>query len=372
MINDINDPAQELASQKRLRILFVQAGLQAGGAEKVINLVASHYSELGHDVTVVALSGSATDSFFTYPPSIRIVTMNDLGLSGARRVVSRVRFLRKTFKSVAPDVIISFLTKVNVMSLLAGFGLHPRIVIAERNNPVEQNASWIWYRATNLLGNRAARIVLQTVASLPVVARSLRNKVTVIPNPVAVLPSQPAINRHSKRFVAVGRLEKQKGFDLLLEAFVLVAGKDDACTLTIFGQGPELGALQAQANMAGLANRVSFPGVTNRPGAWVNSGDIFVLSSRFEGFPNVLLEAMSFGLPSVAFDCPWGPSEIIENGKDGILVPSGDTAALAAAMLHVLADPEKQADLGRAARVSVKRFETGQILAMWDELLELV
>ncbi|TGV62805.1 glycosyltransferase, partial [Mesorhizobium sp. M2D.F.Ca.ET.160.01.1.1] len=111
------------------------------------------------------------------------------------------------------------------------------------------------------------------------------------------------------RFVAVGRLEKQKGFDLLLEAFSRVARQLPMVTLVIFGEGPERAALEQQARGLGIADRVRMPGVTNSPVGWLSVGDIFVLSSRFEGFPNVLLEALMAGMATVAFDCPWGPAD---------------------------------------------------------------
>src|SRR6185295_12404004 len=105
-----------------------------------------------------------------------------------------------------------------------------------------------------------------------------------------------------------------KGFDLLLRSFAQVAPEEPSATLTIFGEGSERGRLESDVQSLGLMDRVRLPGQTAKPGAWLEEGDVFVLSSRFEGFPNVLVEAMGAGLPSIAFDCPWGPSTIMEQG----------------------------------------------------------
>src|SRR3989337_2116886 len=112
-------------------------------------------------------------------------------------------------------------------------------------------------------------------------------------------------NNVGQRIVAVGRLEHQKGFDLLLHAFARIAPEWPEASLTIFGEGPLRGMLEEQVKQQNIFGRAFFPGVSKTPGSWIQCANIFVLSSRFEGFPNVLVEAMTAGLPVVAFDCPW-------------------------------------------------------------------
>ena len=167
----------------------------------------------------------------------------------------------------------------------------------------------------------------------------------------------------------MGRLVRQKGFDLLLEAFARALPDAPNATLTIFGEGPERAALDAQASALGIRDSVRFPGVTETPGAWLEAGEIFVLSSRFEGFPNVLVEALAGGLATIAFDCPWGPSTILSDLNSGILVPPEDVDALGRALRCLTTDQELRARLAAAAPAAVSRFSPANVFAQWDEVL---
>lgn len=357
------------------KIVFVLAGLQAGGAEKVVNLIARHLAGQGHEVSVIAFQGSRESSYFEYPDGIRILTNAEGEHSspgGWRRVLGRVRFLRVTLKQVQPDLIISFLTKVNVMTLAACLSLPFPIIIAERNNPLRQEASRVWQFAIGLLGRRAARLIMQTQASVASLPSHLQDNAVVIPNPAPARTAHQRASAFNNCFVAVGRLEKQKGFDLLLTAFAEVAKSMPNAKLTIFGEGPDLQDLENLAVTLNCREKVTFAGVTAQPGQWTASGDIFVLSSRYEGFPNVLLEAMSCGMPSIAFDCPWGPAEIITSGIDGLLVPEADTKALAAAMHTLLADANLRTRLSQNTAAAIARFQTDAVLRQWDSQIDSI
>jgi glycosyltransferase involved in cell wall biosynthesis len=196
----------------------------------------------------------------------------------------------------------------------------------------------------------------------------IRRRGRVIPNPVDLTPAATP-RPGAGRLVAVGRLVHQKGFDLLLPAFAKLAPDHPEWTLTIWGEGEQRAALEALGARLGLAERVQLPGVTEQPGQWVEEADVFVLSSRYESFGNVITEAMAAGLPVIAFDCPWGPGDIIRDGEDGLLVSPEDVDALAAAMRRLIVDADLRRRLGEKAATNVQRFARAAIIAQWDALV---
>jgi glycosyltransferase involved in cell wall biosynthesis len=167
----------------------------------------------------------------------------------------------------------------------------------------------------------------------------------------------------------MGRLVRQKGFDLLLEAFARCRTSHPRWTLRILGRGEERQALEAQARALNLGDAVEFAGVVKNPQDHLAQSQLFVLSSRYEGFPNALLEAMASGLAVVATDCPTGPADIVTHDENGLLVPAGDVGALAAAMDRLMSDAGERRRLGERAREVQARFAPETILAAWDRLL---
>jgi glycosyltransferase involved in cell wall biosynthesis len=177
----------------------------------------------------------------------------------------------------------------------------------------------------------------------------------------------PDAAHDAKRLVAAGRLTSQKGFDMLLDAFATVAAKHPDWTLTIYGEGPLRQQLTRRRDELGLTGVVGLPGLTDRLDAELAASSMFVLSSRFEGLPMVLLEAMSTGLPVVAFDCPTGPGEVVHDGVNGRLVPALDADALGAAIIRLIEDPDRRRAMGAAAHTSSRRFFMPSVRESWQQ-----
>jgi glycosyltransferase involved in cell wall biosynthesis len=173
--------------------------------------------------------------------------------------------------------------------------------------------------------------------------------------------------------VAAGRLTRQKGFDLLLEAWAQVVPQRPGWTLRVYGNGTDRRRLQRQLLDLGLHNEVRFMGSARHLGRELAKGSVFAFSSRFEGFGMVILEAMSKGLPVVSFDCPRGPGEIIDHGVDGVLVPPGDVPAFAEALLELTGDEQERRRLAEAGLRTVSRYDQAVVGRRWTALVhELV
>jgi glycosyltransferase involved in cell wall biosynthesis len=207
--------------------------------------------------------------------------------------------------------------------------------------------------------DRAAYQDLLGAAGTPVIA---------IPNAVPDVPLGPG-DPGAHKLIAAGRLERQKGFDLLLEAFAAVAAQHPDWTLDIYGRGSRGEPLGQIVVDLGLDGRVRINPPTDRLGEQMRNASVFVLSSRFEGFPLVLLEALAAGLAVVSFDCPTGPGEILIDGTSGLLVPPEDVHALAAALDRIMGDESLRRRLAAAAPAAVLPYSPQQVGRRWDKLL---
>jgi len=222
-------------------------------------------------------------------------------------------------------VIVSFTDRTNVLTLLAARGLDVPVVVSERIDPRRHSIGSAWNMLRRLTYPSASALVVQTHAvrewATDLVAAP---RVAVIPNPLRPA-SGPIASASGRAYVitAIGRLVPQKGFDVLIRAFAMLAEDYPAWSLTIHGEGPERTALESLAATLAVSDRVSLPGRTNDSARVLNASSIFALPSRYEGFPMVLLEALSCGCACIASGCDSGPAEVVTNRPSGLLVPGG-------------------------------------------------
>ncbi|HEV8000550.1 MAG TPA: glycosyltransferase family 4 protein [Planctomycetaceae bacterium] len=361
------------------RLTLVVPSLALGGAERVVANMANHWAAGGDTVKVITLSAATTDTYSLDPAVTRIALDLMRESVGRLRAIFnnwiRVRRLRDAITKSRPDTVISFTDRMNVVTLLACRKLDVDVVISERIDPSQHQIGRDWSALRQMLYSRARALVVQT-DSVRGQMKSIMDghPIYVIPNFVE-RPADRSSESHSKatgalQLAAMGRLDYQKGFDLLIDAFAQAAKHQPNWSLVILGEGPERQRLEEQIHARGLGPRVQLLGWVSDPSFVLRDSDAFVLSSRFEGFPNALLEAMSLGLPVIATDCPSGPAEIVRDEVDGLLVPSNDVPALSAAIRRVMSDDPLRTRLRKEAVQVVERFSTAKYFERWDEVLQ--
>ena len=342
-------------------------------------LLSEGFRHRQHDVIVLSLYPAAADCF-KLPEGIDRMPLDIARDShsfagGLLNNLKRLAVLRKAILATRPEIVISHMSQTNVLSKLALAGTGCPVVLVEHSNPAGNMPRRIW----RLL----RRAVYPQAAALVSVSRGINDyfkwlpesKRAVIPNPVNMITVETGTaavcagsESSEKYIVAMGRLIPVKGFDRLLSAFADLALKHVQWRLVILGEGELRSDLGEQIKNLGLTGRVRLQGFVTNPFATFQQAEFFVMSSRSEGFPYALLEAMSSGLPAVAMDCATGPREIIRDGIDGILVPDGDIKALAAAMDRLMSDAGERQRLARRAPEVIERFGTDQVIAQWEAL----
>jgi GalNAc-alpha-(1->4)-GalNAc-alpha-(1->3)-diNAcBac-PP-undecaprenol alpha-1,4-N-acetyl-D-galactosaminyltransferase len=363
-----------------MRIMLAVSSMGAGGAERVAATLVNHWSATGHVVALVTVASSDLDFY----PLDRRVARIDLDLLRNSRNwrdfllvnFERLRRLRSAIREFSPEVIVSFLDATNVRMLLASIGTGVPVIVEEHIDPRQRPLGGIVKFLRHLLYKRAAAVVVLTPGIAQWASGFVKQEaIHVIPNPIdGQFCKNGKLEPHSDRrqVIAIGRLERQKGFDMLLKAFAGCAEEHPGWTLKIIGDGSEREQLEALARTLQISDRVDWQRVAKEPERNLRCSDFFVLSSRYEGLPMVLLEAMACGLPVVSFDCPSGPREIIQDGENGLLVAANETDALAQAMSRLMSNDNERKRLAQNATRIVERFGLGKIAEMWSTLFEQV
>lgn len=339
-------------------VIFHIPHLSGGGAERVAVEVARHF--LSRGVAVVFFIHSEKRAY-ALPDGVKIVVARHTGHFG------RLREFRAMISDRKPVAVLSFMPYANLISLFANVGRRKktRLVISEHLTVVGEDSTGLMERCKQVLRRYLYQTSDVIVAVSGGVADDLRRmlvgrvneKIIVIYNP-CFIPGEtrnaPEPSGTGKRVLAVGRLCQDKGFDVLLRAFAQVRSRIAGVRLTIAGEGPSRPELEGLISELDLSHDVSLQGFTNDIRSLYRDADLFVCSSRREGFGNVIVEAMSFGLPVVATRCPHGPEEILANGQYGVLVGVDDVRGLANAMVESLTSAgDPHAQIARAREFSL-------------------
>jgi glycosyltransferase involved in cell wall biosynthesis len=380
----------------RIRYVLHNAYVTGGTIRTVINQANALCAD--HDVEIASVYRSKATPSFAIDPRVRLVPLTDLRSDGTRRVQPAdggKRLLRKFRRLKTPfphgldfryrrwDPVVDaaivryfraeksgvLITTRPALNLLSARWAPKRLI---RIGQDHMNLGTYKPALRDALVRAYPRLDAVTVLTehdLADYRAALGGGVRVarIPNGIPPVPDRPAVPE-GKVLVAAGRLAPQKGFDLLIDAYAKVHARHPDWRLDIFGPGDLKADLEARIAAHELTGAARLRGVTARLPEELSAAGMFVLSSRFEGLPMVLLEAMTLGVPAVAFDCPTGPAEIIENGRNGLLVPPQDTGALADGICELIEHPELRARMRTAARESSARYSMPAVRDLWEEL----
>ena len=405
-------PLKEYKMNSRpYKIVFCTPALYStGGVERVVSYKASYFAEqLGYEVSIIVTEGRGRDCYFPLSDKVKVINF-ELGFeelwkaSFFKKVYLYLtkqwqykRMLKAELMRIRPDITISmlrreinFLTDIQDGSKKIG-ELHVnranyRNFEANDSNIIKRLFAKFWMRSLVGKLRRLDQLVVLTdksKASWP----ELSN-VTVIPDPITILREKGTVNSEKfaaagkrevgvNRVVTIGRYAYQKGYDLLLQAWaelsrIRESENGEEWTLDIYGQGDQTDYRQLMAELGIDSNRCHLNGPVENVVKAYQESSIFVLSSRFEGFGMVLIEAMACGLPVVSFDCPAGPDEIITDGVDGLLVPSGDVHTLAEKLMLLMSDENLRRRLGQQARQTAQRYDMTVLVNQWTALFEKV
>jgi glycosyltransferase involved in cell wall biosynthesis len=364
------------AAPRRPTVAILLPDLRGGGVERVRLVLAREFLAAGYDVEFV-LQRVAGDLLVDLPPG---ATVHDLR---APRVRDLPLALVRWFRTTRADAVLAAMWPLSGLACVARrlAGRRVPLVVSEHSDfrkaaaitPLERRLLRLAGRAIYGAADHVVCVSAGVASSLTACAGVPAGRMSVIHNPVpggegrAPLAAERELidwwGGGGRRVLAIGNLKPAKAFDLLLDAFARRPG-DDGARLLVLGDGPLRPALEAQVAALGLSDRVRLPGFQRDPRVFLRAADLFVLSSRWEGFGNVIVEALACGVPVVATDCLSGPAEILEGGRYGRLVPVDDPAALAAAMGEWLAREHDRAALVARAADFAPPIAAGRYLAL--------
>lgn len=346
------------------RICFIHIGMGRGGAERVIAHLSNNYAEQGHKVDILMLL--LDDCGYELHKNIKVISYARPEKRRVENIWHWLKNIRKYVKKYKPDCIVSFSMYINIFTLIACLGLKKDILISERNDPTSDGRSKIDIFLTKFLYRYADKIVFQTIRAQNFFSESIKKNSKIIYNPIEV--ACYATSDKKNKIVTVGRLAKQKNQKLLIEAFSKI--NNNEIVLEIYGSGGLKEELYNYALKLNVADRVIFKGNVKNVHECIKDAKAFVLSSDFEGLSNALLEAMMMGLPCISTKCA-GSDEVIQNGKNGLLVELGDVDNLALAINRVIDDTKLSEFLSENAKKTALNFKSSTIIKEWCDYIDL-
>ena len=352
------------------KIMFYINAIHGGGAERVMVNLAEYFSENEYETLLVT---SFRDTW-EYPidPKVKRLTLEEEEIKQSRitRNLSRIKKLRAICKREKPDILISFMKEPNFRAILATRGLKTKTLVSVRNDPNKEYEGSTGYLVGKILLPMADGCVFQTKDAQKWFPVRLQKKSRIIYN--AVKEEFYQIHRRpiNEEIVTCGRLEEQKNHTMLIEAFSKVIKEYPQATLKIYGEGSFRERIQQKIDEEKLKDKVFLMGATKNVGKALQTADLFVLSSNYEGMPNALMEAMAVGIPCIATDCPCGgPKELLKENAKQALVAVNDSTGMANKIKEYLSINEKNSQ-GKITKRLAENFRPEVINSQWKNFID--
>ena len=342
-------------------LALIISSAQKGGAGKILKYLAKLYSNYNYNVLFISIYDE--DLSADYSDKIKYISLKETPKGWLRWRMKAINKIRDIVRKENIDTVISFMSDVSLLARIATLGLPTKFISSERNDPYSRSA--IWKILTIFAYGTSDICVFQLDGAKAYFPSFIKKKGIVIPNPVTDFIKSSDFER-KKTIVSAGRFVEEKRFDILIKAFSVVHYRYPDYKLIIYGNGPLFQSYLSLVRTLNITDFVEFPGYINNLREALNENGLFVLSSRSEGIPNVLIEALSSGIATISTDCtPGGPRYLTEDGKYGLLVPVDDVDAIAEAIIRLLSDNDLRKKLEREGPKSLKKIKNEEIEKMW-------
>lgn len=350
-----------------MKISFLVVNLGCGGVERTVSYLSEYFAAQGEEVSIICISD---EQFYDISPNVKLIKLNIpsacIGkVDRLKKITLRYVKIIETLIQEKPDCLFCLDAEmIRYIYWQHRFGSF-KLITSERNNPLMDDSKKKKRKYKSFRNSDG--IVFQTERAKACFPKDIADKGTVIPNAVGneyVFKVVPVSERRSV-ITAAGRLTEQKDYPTLLKSFSIFFKEHPDFKLEIFGNGELMDSLKSMAIKLGIGDAVEFKGSVKDAISPIASSSCFVMSSLYEGMPNALMEAMAVGVPCVSTDCPFGPRELIENEKEGLLVPVGDVEALAEAMNRMVEEKEFAEKCGKSARAIVEKQSVDMISRLY-------
>lgn len=352
------------------KYLFTIRSLTGGGAERVVSILASYMAEDGYDVSIIVYVKSNHNYALSNKVKVYYMPNPKIGVVGK---IGRIEDMRQLIDSIKPDVIIPFVGTVLFVSYFASRSARIPFIRTIRNSPWIEEGHGIEKLFRNYLNNKAVAIMVQNEEQIDFFPQRLKKKIFVVPNPVSeqvLLKKKKNYTDQIRRCIAVGRLEEQKNHEALLKAFAVIKKRHPEITLDIYGTGQEFEKLQKLIKELKIEQSCHLKGRNDHIEDKLIEADMFIMTSKYEGMPNALMEAMAVGLPCLSSDCKTGPKTLIENNRNGVLYDEGNDEDLIKKWDWLLEHPVECENYGYEARKAVHQKYTYK--QVYDDLINML